>query len=179
MSLGINFLHERQKHLTKSQQTDRRVLKWTVRGVGVLFLITIVVLGVTLWYQNRLKGVLALQDQTRQSILSNQEIEKEFVIGFQKLKILSKLFVDRADKQAAIDYFTTVFGPQVLVKQIEYGGDEKLLTFRLEANDVFVLESVFTQLKSPQTTEGFTQVTPTDLRRTGKGTYQMTVAVVL
>lgn len=179
MAHDINFLRHRRQALTKQQEQDQRYLRWSAATAASLFVVCLIVLGVRIFFTSSLANITQLQDQTRQNILSQENVERAFVLSYHKVDNLSKLFTQRQDKQEAIAFFSSFFGPDVLIKQIEFNGSEQILTFGLEADDVFVLEDVFEQLKSPQVTERFARVTPSNLRRTEDGKYQMTVAVVL
>lgn len=179
MNRAINFVRDRRKKLTEAQEQDQI---WFVRasiGLGCTLGLVLVVFGVRSYMFQQVSAVQAQQDQTRQQILAQEETERSFVIGVNKVKILTDLFQERRNKQQAIDYFSSVFGPAVLVRQISFNTAEQLLTFRLQADDVFVLEEVFQQLESDDIITQFQNVASSNLRRNDEGKYEMTVAVTL
>jgi hypothetical protein len=178
-AIEINFLKERRKTLTKMQQRDALWLKWSAAATAILVVISGIAGAAAFLTSRSLSHVKEIQDQTKNAILASENVEKTFVLTFHKVEILGALFKDRQNKQEAINYFSTIFGPQVLVKQVEFQGEDQLLTFGLEAQDVFVLENVFDKLKANEVKEKFDKVTPSDLRRLEDGKYQMSVAVVL
>jgi hypothetical protein len=176
---GINFLSQRRKKLTVTQKRDRQIFRICMGILGGVLVFLVCVLGTRYWFSQRLASVRAMQVQARNQILGQESIERSYIISVNKITILAELFLDRQNKQQAITYFSSVFGDQVLVKQIAFAGDDQLLTFRLQAEDVFILEQVFDQLQSDEVKSRFAQVTPSDLRRSAEGDYEMTVAVTL
>lgn len=179
MPRDINFLQERRKILTRTQVGDKRLFQISVSFFGIAVAAFLIVVGTRVFYANRTKATLATQQTTRSQILGQEDTEKNYLIGITKLRTLLKLDREKINKQEAISYFSSVFGQNVLVRQIEYTGDDNLLTFRLRSENVFVLEDVFEKLNSNEIKERFIQVTPSNLRRTESGNYEMNVAVVI
>lgn len=173
----INFLRARRKELTKTQQQDRQILKISSIVLVVAMLICIIIVGVKLFVQNRLNVITQAEQDARQQIISNEETEKTYQISLNKLKIITLLYKQRLNKQESIAFFTNIFGAEVLVTQIEYLDDEKLLTFRLHTKDVFVLKNVFNILLTNDIKQRFSQINLSQLRRSNDGAYEMTVAV--
>ncbi len=175
----INFLRERRRKLTKNQEQDRRVMKIAASILAVVMGIALVVVIISLFYTQRLNAVLRAQEDTKQQILNNEEVEKSYLVSLNKLQALVELDKSRQTKQETVAYFTTVFGQEVLVTKIEYVDSEKLLTFRIQAKDVFILKNVFNTLLSDELRQRFNQVNMSNLRRNDGGIYEMSVAVVM
>lgn len=177
---GINFLSDRQKKLSKQQKDDRELLRYTQMLFAGVMLIFLVILGIRLFFNQRIRRIEDAQEQARQQILNNEDVERAFVITVNKLDVLNTLFEERQDKQDAINFFTTVFGPNVLVNQIEYNAGESILTFGVQSRDVFVLEGVLERLKGLADERAeFALVNPSNLRRTDDGKYELQVTVTL
>ncbi len=179
MPREINFLQDRRKVLTRHQVADRRLLQLTGSLLGISVAVFLMILGAHLFYTNRIKATLNAQQTARTQILGQESTERNYLISIAKLRTLLQLDKEKINKQEAINYFTNVFGQNVLVRQIEYTGEDDLLTFRLRSDDVFVLEDVFAKLKSEDIKQRFAQITPSNLRRTDNGNYEMNVAVVI
>lgn len=177
--LTINFVRDRRRELSKQEVTDRLWFRYSLMAAGVVMAVALVVVGVRLFLTFRVSQVMARQTQLKQSITSQQDVERSYVIFFQKLKILSELFDQKSNKQAAIQFFGTIFGPQVLIQEINYLAEDGILSFGLQADDVFVLEQVFATLNSPAVKEQFVDVSKSELRRQADGSYQITVTVQL
>lgn len=112
-------------------------------------------------------------------VRSQEDSEKSYVIFAAKLNVLSQLFAQRRDKQEALEYFTTLFGSDVLVSDVAYDADSGVLTLGLKANNIFTLQTVFEQLRSEEVKSQFTSVTTSELRRDDQGSYQTTVTIAL
>ena len=97
----------------------------------------------------------------------------------EKDEFLSGVFQKRKDKQEAISYFSQIFGPDVIIEKIAYDADSQLLSFRLMAADIFTLEKVFELLSTQQSTQKFSSLTKSSLKRTNSGIYQMQITVVM
>ena len=96
-----------------------------------------------------------------------------------KLAITRNLLDQRQEKQQAIDYFTQLFGDQVLLKQIDYAADEGILSLRVEAINIFLTDQIFAQLGTPETHQRYPYITKSDLRREPNGRYAVTITVVV
>jgi hypothetical protein len=178
MPREINFLSERRKQLTKVEKKDTQIMKILAGILGMVFVFFLLSFGVQLYVDRQLFQLKAAQKVARSQIAENEEIERSFVIFVYKLTSLSNINQDRQEKNAAIDYFSTVFGDSIFIKNIEFDQKEKLLIFRLESNDVFALRKIFDTLKSEEIRQRFASINPSDLKRTITGTYEISVAVV-
>jgi len=175
----INFLQHRRKKLTKLQERDRHYLQLAAILFIIIFSLAAAVVFARIFYSRRYQNILSSQQNVEQEILSQESVEKDFIVMMSKIAVLKKIYDQRQDKQQAINYFSTIFGPQVLIKQIEYAGNDNLLTFVLSADNVFVMDRVFAILNSEEIKNKYAQVTPSNLHRLESGEYQINVAVVL
>lgn len=179
MAASINFLSERRKKLTKQQVVDLKIFR-LMTGIGIgVFLVFLLSLGARLALAYNLDQVAQRQNQLMKVVQSQEDEEKSYVIFAAKLRVISELFVQRRDKQEAIKYFSTLFGSDVMVSDIAYQADTSVLTFGLQAKNIFSLESVFSKLHTPEVKDQFTSVTASELRRDKNGVYQTSVIVVL
>lgn len=175
----INFLRERRIRLTKGQEKDRRIMKIAASILAGVMVVALVVVVVSLFFRQRINTIVQAEEQAKQQILSDEEVEKSYLLSLNKLQSLVQLDKSRQNKQETISYFTSIFGPDVLVTKIEYVDQDKLLTFRIQAKDVFILRHVFDTLISSDLRTKFNQVNMSNLSRNGDGVYEMSVAVVM
>jgi hypothetical protein len=147
-------------------------------GIGIL-LVFVVTLGIRFAMVYNLSRVKDKQQQILKVVKSQEESEKSYVIFAAKLRVISELFVQRRDKQEAIRYFSTLFGPEVIISDIAYEADSSILTFGLQAKNIFTLENVFSLLSTPAVRDQFTTVSASELRRDKLGIYQTSVVVTL
>jgi hypothetical protein len=180
MATSINFVSKRRATLTKLQVQDRKFMK-TVTGVLVaVFAIFLLILGARFYFVFTLGNLQNQQEDVRNVIISHEEVEKEYVLFTQKLRQLTVLFGSRKDKQEAFEFFSTVFGNDVIVSGIDFSSaNEDLVSFTIQTPNVFVMERVFNILESPQITDVYPRVTRRNLRRTATGNYSVDLAIVL
>lgn len=174
----INFLRERRKTLSKQELADKKVLKISSIFFGIFFAFFALVFGLHFFLTSRINAVRSQQDATRSQIVADQPVEKSFVVFVHKLTVLAQLFKDRAEKRDAVDYLTTAFAPDVFIKQIDFNQKDKLLIFRVQANDIFHLQKVFDVANSDATRQKFASITTSNLERMSDGHYEMNIVVL-
>ncbi len=175
----INFVRQRLKKLTKLEKKDKETFRLVAISTSVLLLILAVILGYKLYLTSQLKEVESSRENFLSRIKKQEEREKSFVLFVNKLRVLSGVFQKRKDKQEAISYFSQIFGPDVIIEKIAYDAESQLLSFRLMAADIFTLEKVFELLSTQQSTQKFSSLTKSSLKRTSSGIYQMQITVVI
>lgn len=179
MSREINFVQARRKQLTKHQQSDLKIFKITSITFGVLIAIFLVVLSTDLFLQFRVKSLMNQEKQIESQILGHGLVEQSILITTEKLKLLTDFFNQRYDKQAAIEYFSQIFGPEVMINDINYEADENILSLRIRSSSVFILEQVFAQLANPEVAARFGSISRSALTRDDRGKYSMTITLTL
>lgn len=181
MARRINFVSARRKVLTGLEEKDRRWFGIAVKVLSGIFAVFLVVFGLRMFFMLRLQRVVEAQEQTRQAILSHEAVEKEYTIFAHKLKQLSQIYVRRAEKQEALDFFNQLFGQDIQISEIVYTtkGNEDVLSFTLRTHSVFQLDEVFSKLSSAQVKDKFNAVQKETLRRGADGSYGMQITLVL
>ncbi len=175
----INFVRQRVKKLSQLELKDQKIFKIVSIITGIFLIILMGVIGGRLYLLKQIKEAEVTQNSLRQQIKSYEERERAFVIFVNKLKTLSQLFTKRQDKQDAINYFTEVFGPEVVIDQMVYDANEQLLIFGVRAADIFALEESFKILDEAATTDRFAKISRSNLQRTSEAFYRIQVTVVL
>lgn len=179
MAREINFVQSRRKQLTKNQENDLKIFKIAGGVFAGLVVVFLVALSINFYLQFRIKSIKDQEKRMETQILSNGLIEQSILVTTEKLKILSELFDQRYDKQAAIEYFSSIFGPEVLIKDINYAADEKILSLRVQATSIFILEQVFAQLANPEVEQKFGIINKSELIRNDRGRYSMAITLSL
>lgn len=178
-SEGINFVRERRRRLSKSEVTDRQLLRMAMIALSGVFVAFLVVMGVQFGLTFQVNQAKAKQASLKRTVLSQEEIEKSYVLFANKLKSLGEIFTTRTNKQQAISYYTALFGPQVLMKEINYEADAGILSFGLNSPSIFLLQQVFDKLDSAEVQQLYPTLNKSELRRQNDGSYDMTVTVEL
>lgn len=177
--IAINFLKDRRKKLTKQQLLDMKLFRAAGAICLACFVLFIAAVGVRLLLAYQLDQQKKRENQLLVQIRSQEDNEEAYVIFAAKLKVLAALFEQRQDKQEALQYFTTLFGSDILVNDVAYDSEDNILTLGLQAADIFSLQSVFDQLQSEQVKDQFLSVAASDLRRNDQGQYQTNITVQL
>lgn len=179
MSYTINFLRHRRKELTKQQLQDTKWLRISSIVAGGVLVLSLVVVGGQLLLNYQRQQVLNRQESLKKQIMTHEDVERSYVIFANKVKILTELFKQRSDKRTAINYFSSLFGPNVLISDISFEGDEGILQFGLKAKDIFTLQEVFTKLSTDEVKAQYASINKSDLSRDQDGGYRMSVTITL
>lgn len=177
MSKEINFVSERRKRFSKTQKQDLLILRYTSGVVAVVFLVAMILTGASFYFRGQLETLEKQVASVKRELIQNEQVERSFVILIAKLKTIGTILDQRQDKQQALDYFTQLFGPNVLVKQIQYDDKARILSLRLESPDIFVLENIFEILDSPEVKKEYATVNKGELRRSDIGKYEVSLAI--
>ncbi|HEX7017368.1 MAG TPA: hypothetical protein VF209_00465 [Patescibacteria group bacterium] len=179
MSRLINFVQERQKKLTTQEIKDRQLFKIGAIVFGVVLVGYVAAFGAYLFLQYQMKNVQDQQLSLERSILAQGEVEKSAAILLEKISVISELMAQRADKQTAIAYFSDLFGPTVLIKEMNFNPDSSSLELNVETTSLFTLRELFSILDSDNVSEQYADVTREELRRQSDATYQLKLGIPL
>lgn len=180
MAKAINFVGERRKKLTQAQKQDRKILKISINVLVGVFAIFLIVIGTRFFFVFQVKNIKDTQAEIRNRIISNEPIERDYIIFAQKLKQLSVFFGKRKDKQEALVFFSKIFGDDVVVSGIDFSSaDEDVVSFTIKAPNVFVMERVFNTLNQDIVTSVYPNIKKSSMRRSATGNYTVDLAVVL
>jgi hypothetical protein len=168
MANSINFLSTQHRKGTEQQKRDRQWFKWSLFGLGGVIVVLLAAIGSSFFLQYQVGRAK-----------NSEEVEKSAVVLAKKVSILKILFDERQDKQQAIEYFSNLFGDNVVLKDITYQASEGILSLRVQAFSVFELERVFALLQQEETTSRYATVATSDLRRDQEGAYAMNLTIDL
>jgi len=175
----INFVSHQAKKLSTQQKKDQLYFRYAL-GVFVFILgVFLLSLIVFVYVKSQLDNSLKQEKQLENLILGQENIEKSLLISNAKLEVLVTLFKDRFDKQAAMSFFSNLFGEQVLIKDMNYEAEDKILSLSLNCKSVFELERVLNLLSSPEVSARFGQVNKSQLKRDSAGKYNLTLTINL
>lgn len=179
MARNINFVRDRRRKLNKTEELDRKLFVYSLYGLGIVVGVFLFVFAARLAMVFQVKSIKDKQENTRQAILAREDIEKSYTIFANKLTILTELYNKRKAKQDALEFFGSIFGPDVLISQLNYSQETEALTFVVTTQSVFVLESVFDTLTSEQVLTPYPSIEKAGLRRDRDGTYDMKLSILL
>jgi len=180
MAKSINFVGERRKKLTQAQKNDLKLMKISINVLVGVFAIFLIVIGSRFYFVYQVKNIKDTQADIRSRILSNEPIEKDYIIFANKLKKLSVFFGRRKDKQEALVFFSEVFGEDVIVSGIDFSStDEDVVSFVIKAPNIFVMERVFNTLQEEKVISVYPNIKKSGMRRSATGNYTVSLSVVL
>lgn len=176
---AINFVKDRRKKLTAQQQLDHKLFRIASYVLAGCFAVFLVVIGARLYFARSAQAVIDDQTAVKRAIENKEEIEADYSIFAQKLKVLSELFGQRKNKQEALLFFGDVFGPDITVSGIDYTASEDgILSFTIKAPSVFYLDGVFDVLEGEEVTTKYSRVQKSTLNRASDGSYSLKLTVV-
>jgi hypothetical protein len=173
----INFLSQQNRELSGQQKKDALIFKYATMGFAAVVVVFVILFGTRLYFQYKLKNLQTQVDTVSQQIDSNQELEASYLFFIDKLKIIKQLFDQRSDKQIALSYFSSLFGPEITISGLTYNMEEGILSLRVLSPHVFFLEEAFGVLDDPNVTKHFVTLNKTNLSRTGAGEYAFSLTV--
>lgn len=179
MARSINFVRDRRRKLTKTEQRDKQLFVYALYLLGAVFGVFLLVLAARMFMVFQVKSIKDQQADTRAAILAREDVEKSYTIFANKLTILTELYNKRKAKQDALEFFGSVFGPDVIVSQLTYSQESEALSFVLTTQSVFILEGVFDTLRSQQVITRYPSIQKAGLRRSADGTYGMKLSIML
>lgn len=175
----INFLSQRRASLVKVGEKDaiyQKYSMWIFIGALVIFSITA---GANIFLTQKLKKANSQEKLLTTEIAGEESVELTFLVFSHKLKTVKDLYQNRSNKQQAIEYFSNLFGNQVFLSGMNYGGEGNELTLRLTSEHIFALEKTLNSLDSETVKTNFSSVKKSGLRRDDTGSYNLDIAVEL
>lgn len=177
MPRNINFVRERRKTISRQETDDKKVLGWVVKGLFLLGVVILGIVGARLYLSFQIKSLQTQQKDVQQQIAQKEEIERNYTVFAHKLKIVSELFGKRREKQEALEYFSSLFDSNVLISQLTYTAGDEVLSFVLQSNSIFTLENVFNVMSSEEVKTKYPTIEKNSLRRSQDGSYGMQVTL--
>ncbi len=173
----INFLSQQNRELSGQQKKDAQILKYATIGFAAVAVVFIILFGTRFYFQYKLKNLQTQISTVSQQIDSSQELEANYLFFIDKLKIIKQLFDQRSDKQIALSYFSSLFGPEITISGLTYNMEEGILSLRVLSPHVFYLEEAFDVLDDSNVTKHFVTLNKTNLSRTETGEYAFSLTV--
>lgn len=179
MPVQINFLRQRRKAMTSVQKSDKRyatILAYITAGVTV---VSFILLLYQYYLSSQLDSIKRQQRETQAKIASLSSVELEYLTLNQKFSEIQQLVKDKSLRQAAIEFFTTLFAQQgVTLTEVVFESDG-VVRFNVSSKDIFQLEQLMKTLQGKQVLGAYPGLSLSDLSREKTGMYNTSVAVAL
>jgi hypothetical protein len=177
--LNINFFGKAGDIYQKTRKLDKQFLTWSLVGFGSVVVVFLVLLVADLWMGNQLKSIITKENNTKQSLADNQTLEVSFLVFSHKLKSIGEIFVQRNNKQQAINYLSSLFGPEVFISGVTYEGEAQVLSLALTSTNIFELEKLLNSLDTPEVKESFSSLSKSNIKRNEDGSYDLRLTLEL
>lgn len=182
MARDINFLRDRRKRLSKSQEQDKKLFRFSLIGFSVVIVMALVASGVRFFFIQQQSGLVREQEQFKSVILAQESVERQYLLLAGKVNAVQQIFKLRQDKQAAINYFYQQLGNDIILQEIEYDplrAEEPLLYITVMAPDVFIFEQVQAVVASQEVKQKYPGISAGSIDRQVNGSYTLKLAVPL
>lgn len=179
MARTINFVRDRRQSISRQVKQDRAILRYVIYSLIIIGVVMLMVLAVRLFLIFRIQMITNAQKEVTQAILEKEELERDYTIFAHKLTAITDLFGKRREKQEALAYFSSLFGPNVVISQLSYTAGEEILSFTIDSPSVFVLDEVFEIMNSSEVREKYPQIVKNSLSRASNGRYGMAITLPL
>lgn len=175
----INFMRRRRRSLARLQEFDRQVFIGSLVFLSVSVFIT---LGTGVYWFYTRQQLALLNEQIAQQervVKGSAKEEAEYMLYTTQLSALQKIFSERNPKKEALDFFAALLVPSISFDAVNYDTNEKRLTFRVEAQDVFSVETFLEKLREPGMNVLLRSVDISSVQRDNNGRYILNVDIVL
>lgn len=177
MARTINFVRERRRNLSHQEEDDRKILRYVTFGMFGLGALILLIVGARLYLLYEIRNIQDEQKTVTAAISNKVGIEEQYTVFVNKLAILTELFGKRKEKQEALAYFSSLFGPDVIISQLSYKAGDEVLSFVLQSSNIFTMEEVFNIISSSEVSARYPTIKKNSLRRSFDGSYGMQVTL--
>jgi len=175
----INFMRRKRRKLARLQSIDQKLLY----ASGVIFafavILTVVAGGYWEWSRRQLSSIedqIALQER----VVRGAAIEEaQYILYTTRLTTIQEILEMRNPKKAALDFLAELLVPSIAFDAVNYDTGDRLLTFRVEAQDVFSVEIFLDKLREPGMRDKIEEIQISSIQRDEAGRYIMNVSIVL
>ena len=177
--ININFLAGQNKSKRKQKQQDKRWFKISAISLIVVVIVLIALLAAKLLINLQIKNKAEEIVELKQTILQQEQVELRYLIFVNKLEVVSEIYAQRSDKQAAMEYFAQLFADQASITGMTYNEDNGGLTLQLNHRNVFLLDESMALLNSAAVQDNYKNVEKKSLTREDQGNYTLNLLIQL
>ena len=176
---SVNFLRARRQNVEKFQQLDNRIFQGSL-VVCVLFVVLTIGLAVYLSLQQSELERAKTQERSQQAIINREaRTEAEYLLYSSRLDILKDVFLQRGTQKVALEFIGLLSSSDISFDRIAYDDQTRELSFRVQAQNVFAVDSFLERLRSAEIRPLFEELTLGSVRRDEEKMYSLDIVVVL
>lgn len=175
----INFMRRQRRQLARLQELDQKLFYAGIVIFGISVVLTLVAGGYWQWSRQQLSEVETQILQQEQVVRGAAQEEAQYLLYTTRLTSVQSILEQRSPKKNALDFLAELLVPSIAFDAVNYDTDERRLTFRVEAQDVFSVEIFLNKLREPQMNEKIEEIQISSIQRDQNGRYVMNVDIIL
>lgn len=177
--ISINFLANRVNLKSKQKAQDVLIFRYSIYTLGAAVVLMVATLGFKLYTNLQINKHENDIKEYRNTILAQEQVELNYLIFVNKIKVISEIYQKRSNKQEAMTYFTSALTDTAEIIGMNYQEDQGGLILQLSSQNVFKMEEVNQILDSSALREQYQKIDKSALSRTDNGSYKLTLKLEL
>lgn len=177
--ININFLAYRVQQHSKQKEQDQRLFRISSIALAVACVLMIAVFSFKLYNTLILNQTKQQISDYKDSILAQEKTEIAYLIFVNKIKVITEIYQNRSDKQAAMNYFADSLREHADIIGMTYQEEEGGLSLQISSSNIFKLDAVQSILDSKAMRERYQNIKKSTLSREDTGAYRMTLQLQL
>lgn len=177
--ININFFSNRVNQKVKQKKQDAKIFRLSSYILSALILIMVGAFVFKFYTNLQISNTNKKIKENRESILGQEDVELNYLIFVNKIKVISEIYQKRSNKQEAMSYFTNTFSGKAEIIGMNYQEDQGGLILQLSNDNVFTLQEVNELLDSQDLRQQYQNIEKSALNRTDLGNYKLTLKLEL
>lgn len=177
--ININFFSNRVNQKGKQKKQDAKIFRISSY---VLIGLVLIMIGTFIFkfYNNlQISNTNKKIKENRESILGQENVELNYLIFVNKIKVISEIYQKRSNKQEAMNYFSEAFVGKADIVGMNYQEEQGGLILQLSSDNVFKLQETNDLLDSIELRKQYQNIEKSALSRTNLGSYKLSLKLEL
>lgn len=172
-------MRRQRRNLERLQQFDKKLFFAGVVIFSIAVLLTLIAGGYWQWSRQKLSEIETQIVQQEQVVRGAAQEEAKYLLYTTRLTSIQGVLEKRSPKKNALDFLSELLVPSIAFDAVNYDTDERRLTFRVEAQDVFSVEIFLNKLREPEMSAKIEEIQISSVQRDQNGRYVMNVDIIL
>lgn len=177
--ININFFSNRINQKDKQRKTDAKFFHISTYVLIGITLIMVAIFAFKFYNTLQINNTNQKIKDYRETILGQENVELNYLIFVNKIKVISEIYQKRSNKQEAMEFFAQAFADKADIIGMNYQEDQGGLILQLNSDNIFELEEVNEILDSVDLRQQYQNIEKSALTRTEKGNYKLTLKLEL
>lgn len=177
--ININFLASRVKQKSKQKEQDVKIFRLSSYVLGTVCLLMVGAIAFQLINNIRITSAENKIKEYRNSILAQENVELNYLIFVNKIRVISEIYQKRSNKQEAMSYFADTFANKAEITGMNYQEEQGGLVLQLSSDNIFKFKEVNEILDGTTLREQYQKLEKNSLSRADDGSYKLTLKLEL